>query len=88
MIRAFAACAALAICIPAPERAWVLTAVVKDKDGKPSITSYGFGRDRQVCIAAMNAIKKMQPEGCHRSRLHTTEPQRKGIAGTFAVCDA
>ena len=40
----------------------MLTAVVKNKDGAPAITAFGFGGDRQACIAAMEAIKKMQPE--------------------------
>jgi hypothetical protein len=42
--------------------AFMLTAVVKDKDGTPKITGYGFGSDKQACIAAMEALKKMQPE--------------------------
>jgi hypothetical protein len=42
-------------------QAWVLTAVV-NKDGAPSVTGYSFGNDKQACIAAMDAFKKMQPE--------------------------
>jgi hypothetical protein len=65
-----AAALALALCAPvaavlalaAPAQAWMLTAVVKADDGKPSVLGYGFGDDRQACIAAMNTIKKMQPE--------------------------
>jgi hypothetical protein len=45
-----------------PAQAWMLTAVVKNKDGAPSIVGYEFGTDKQACIAAMEAIKKMQPE--------------------------
>lgn len=50
------------ICASTAAHAFMLRAVVKDKDGTPKITSYGFGSDEQACIAAMEAIKKMQPE--------------------------
>jgi hypothetical protein len=36
-----------------------LVAVVKS-DGAPQIMGYGFGADRQACLAAVEAIKKIQ----------------------------
>ena len=67
---ALAPCAPVAavLALAAPAQAWMLTAVVKADDGKPSVLGYGFGDDRQACIGAMNAIKKMQPEAARRSR--------------------
>jgi hypothetical protein len=53
---------ALSIVCASVAQAFMLTAVVKDKDGAPKILGYGFGNDRQACIAAMEAIKKMQSE--------------------------
>jgi hypothetical protein len=52
----------LTLFVSSPAQAWTLTAVVKTKDGNPTIIGYSFGTDRQACIAAMDAIKKMQPE--------------------------
>lgn len=62
MVRALIALSLWIACGSAPAHAWMLTAVVKTKDGDPKITGYGFGNDRPACIAAMEAIKKMQPE--------------------------
>lgn len=45
-----------------PAQAWMLTAVVKAADGSPKVLGYSFGNDRQACLAAIEAIKKMQPE--------------------------
>jgi hypothetical protein len=53
---------AAVLALASPAQAWMLTAVVKADDGKPSVLGYGFGDDRQACIAAMNTNKKMQPE--------------------------
>ncbi|HEY3622633.1 MAG TPA: hypothetical protein VGL12_09630, partial [Roseiarcus sp.] len=61
MQRLLIAMAVSIICASAAH-AFMLTAVVKDKDGAPKIIGYGFGSDRQACIAAMEAIKKMQSE--------------------------
>jgi hypothetical protein len=50
------------LALAAPASAWMLNAVVHDKDGKPSIVDYGYGNDRRACLIAMDAIKKMQPD--------------------------
>jgi hypothetical protein len=53
---------ALSVVCASAAQAFTMTAVVKDKDGAPKILSYAFGNDSKACIAAMEAIKKMQSE--------------------------
>jgi hypothetical protein len=61
LLPAVLAVALLAVCAPTPARAWMLTYVVKDKDGTPQARAYS-SVDRQACIGVMNAVQKMDPE--------------------------
>jgi hypothetical protein len=67
---------AVSIACASAAQAFMLTAVVKDKDGAPKILGYGFGNDRQACIARWRPSRRCSLKRSLFSRVPQNEPKK------------